>query len=73
MKSFTLVTISILVLITIACLNVNDVEAVESRSRELFRRGTRNCIAHLQRCRKNNDCCSKNCKRRGTQPEQRCR
>nr|P0DPT1.1 RecName: Full=Vejocalcin; Short=VjCa [Vaejovis mexicanus] len=31
------------------------------------------CLAHLKLCKKNNDCCSKKCSRRGTNPEQRCR
>nr|P59868.1 RecName: Full=Imperacalcin; Short=IpCa; AltName: Full=Imperatoxin activator; AltName: Full=Imperatoxin-A; Short=IpTxa [Pandinus imperator]1IE6_A Chain A, IMPERATOXIN A [synthetic construct]8DTB_B Chain B, Imperacalcin [Pandinus imperator]8DUJ_M Chain M, Imperacalcin [Pandinus imperator] len=31
------------------------------------------CLPHLKRCKADNDCCGKKCKRRGTNAEKRCR
>nr|L0GBR1.1 RecName: Full=Urocalcin; Short=UrCa; AltName: Full=Calcium-channel toxin-like 20; Flags: Precursor [Urodacus yaschenkoi]AGA82762.1 putative calcium-channel toxin 20 precursor [Urodacus yaschenkoi] len=68
MKASTLVVIFIVIFITISSFSIHDVQASGVEKRE-----QKDCLKKLKLCKENKDCCSKSCKRRGTNIEKRCR
>nr|P0DM30.1 RecName: Full=Intrepicalcin; AltName: Full=ViCaTx1; Flags: Precursor [Thorellius intrepidus] len=69
MRQNTMTIIFIVFIVTFASLTIYGAEASEAN----FLERRADCLAHLKLCKKNKDCCSKKCSRRGTNPEQRCR
>nr|P60253.1 RecName: Full=Opicalcin-2; Short=OpCa2; AltName: Full=Opicalcine-2; Flags: Precursor [Opistophthalmus carinatus] len=66
MKPSLIIVTFIVVFMTISCVAADD-----EQETWIEKRG--DCLPHLKRCKENNDCCSKKCKRRGANPEKRCR